>query len=129
MGRLIKDITIDVLRVGPHTEMILIDGIFYTPDNIYQRGMMCCNLCGNIMSIDKKFCPACMEWVICIREEHLETEGRYPKPKRQESRTEYISRAMSDQRMQAEYPKARARYNKAEDLFYKRQKRTLFKGK
>lgn len=123
----IKNQTIDVLRHGPHTELILKDGTFFTPARIYEMGMMACNLCGTIMPIEKKYCPRCQEWVICIHEDyvndknHLETiHGRTvktPQPFFTEKRQAFISRFMANIDMQFKYRMGWDRYKKANEIF------------
>lgn len=125
----IKDHTIDVLKHGDYTELILKDGTFYTPALLYEKGMMACNLCGTLMPIEKKYCPQCKEWVICIHEDYLHDKnhierikGRIivtPFPNLHEKLRPYRERFIRDWCMQLKYPIAIERYNRATYLYSK----------
>jgi len=136
----IKHQTIDIINHGPYSEMILKDGTFFTPDRIYEMGMMACNVCGTLMPIEKKYCPQCREWVVCIREKYLgsltvEKEDakikkqkqlaqsgskKYlitPSPNTYEKLDNYIARFMRHDCMQVRYPVAQDRYDRAIYLY------------
>ncbi len=124
----IKNHTIDVLRHGSYTELILRDGIFYTPAHLFDKGMMACNVCGTLMPIDKKYCPQCKEWVICIHEDYIsKSESKkeieqnrifcIPVPNKDEKKDAFISRFMTNQDMQLKYPIGWTRFRKAKEIF------------
>ena len=119
----IKDHTIDVLRHGDYTEMILMDGTFFTPARLYEKGIMACNVCGTLMPIEKKYCPQCKEWVICIHEDYLArkeaitTQGELPIPYRDENLTSFIERFMRHDYTSYKYPNGLVRFNKAKRVY------------
>ena len=116
-----KNITVGQCKWGAVTEIMLLDGVYYTPNAIWNMGMCACNVCGTIVPSDKKFCPYCNEWIMIIHEKHYRgyEPDLLPTPERHEFRVVFIDRAFRDPHLQKLFPNGKERWKECERIYEK----------